>query len=326
MFCQPENTHLTRSSHNKALALPLAVLTLFASAAPVLAVDSPSTLSLPTRSPVEQGALDLAAKNKGTLSLTGRDIAEQIGVVSLINEIIDTKAQLRENPSLALKHLELKQKLLQQILIASLMVRDTTARIDREIADMNRQSGVLQDKRDRAIKTNSVANIFGAGAINEIGQAGEMKSNEIPGEIVELVGGGMIMALGGLSLYQQSGSKQPMHARPNMLAEVLNCPTDRETLYPAIVWNYLNRAPAGAGSIKTRLELLVEQWQKYGTIGPLKNAKNRKRFGALSNTMQSGRLTLDLLGDRMDMLADVKAEVFQLDRDLLELLLNVQNL
>jgi hypothetical protein len=298
---------------------------------PALAVEEPASnqaqlksITLPPSVP--QQALAKASSDQTILSPVGRDIAEQIGVVALIEEIILVKSELKDKPTLALKHMELKQKLLQQVLIASLTVRDATARIDREIADFNRVSGVLQGKRDKAIQTNSMANIFGAGAMNEIGQAGEMKTNEIPGEIVELVAGGIIMTLGGLSLYQQNGAKQRTRTKPNMLAAVLECPTDRDTLYPPIVWNYLNRPPAGAKSIKTRLQILNEEWQKYGTVGPLKNPKSRKRNGALSNTTPGTKVNLDLLADRMNMLSDVKAEIFQLDRDLLELLLNVQNI
>jgi hypothetical protein len=273
-----------------------------------------------------QAAISDAAKTKNILSPVGRDIAEQIGVVNLINEIVDVHAQLKDNPSLALKYIELKQKLMQTVLINSLQVRDATARIDREVASLNRLNGVLGDARDRAIRTNSITNIFGTGAIQEIGQAGEMKTNEIPGEITELVGGGLIVALGGLSLYQQRGGARPMHSKANMLAQVLGCQADRDTLYPAVVWSYLNRAPAGSASIKTRLQVLIEQWQAYKTIGSLKDPRSRKRLASLSNTLPNCRATLNLIGDRMDMLNDVKAEIFQMDRDLLELLLNVQSL
>jgi len=273
-----------------------------------------------------QPAIELAAANKAILSPAGRDIAEQIGVMGLINELIDVRNQLPENPSLALKHMELKQKLLQAVLIASLQVRDATARIDKETADINRVSGVLSDKRDRALKTNTMANIFGNGALNEIGQAGEMRIKEEPGEIVELVSGGLVIALGSLALYQQSGGKRTVPTKPNMLAKVLGCRIDGDTEYPAVIWNYLNRAPAGSKSVKTRLEILIEQWQKCNTIGPAKNPKMRRRFAELSNTHATGKVNLDLLGDRKDMLNDVKAEIFQMDRDLLELLLNTQAL
>jgi len=276
--------------------------------------------------PPRQPAIDLAAANKAILTPTGRDIAEQIGVLGLINELIDVRAQLADNPSLALKHLELKQKLLQTVLIASLQVRDATARIDKETADINRVSGVLSDKRDNALKTNTMANIFGNGALNEIGQAGEMHVKETAGEIVELVSGGIVIALGSLALKQQSGGKRKVLPKPNMLAKVLGCKTDGDSEYPPVIWAYLNRAPAGAKSIKTRLEILTEQWQKCNTIGPLKHPKTRRRIAELSNTHTTGTVNLDLLGDRKDMLNDVKAEIFQMDRDLLELLLNTQAL
>ncbi|MBS2007933.1 MAG: hypothetical protein JST01_12885 [Cyanobacteria bacterium SZAS TMP-1] len=285
----------------------------------------PIPLRLAAATPAQE-AIAEAARARAMLSPTGRDIAEQIGVMGLIDELIDVRNQLTDNPALTLKHMQLKQKLLQTVLIASLQVRDATARIDHEVAELNRLSGGLQDQRDRALKTNTMANIFGNGAMNEIGQAGEMKTNEVPGEIVELVSGALVVALGGLALRQQNGSSRPMPSKPNMLAKVLGCPTDKDTEYPPVIWNYLNRAPAGSTSIKTRLQILTEQWQQYKTIEKPKSPKSRKRAADLTNTAVPNRVSLDLLGDRIAMLGDVKAEIFQMDRDLLELLLNVQGL
>lgn len=311
------------------------------------------------------------------LSAVGRDIANQLGLIPTLNEltalkladartgaILSTEPKL-EKPqpnghsysSIAIRRLQLKQELVEKILIANLQVRDVVARIEKETTDLDRLSGFLEANRDRAIKLNSFANGIGGGALNEIGQAGEMRVNEVPGEIVELLAGGVVTTLSAISLYKQSGGKKYMKPKANMLAKIFKLPTEPESDYPALVWSYLNRSPinndsSSAGSSnsgstmpgnassgtavnnkatgqaepRTRLDELLRKWQRYKFIGAPKDPRNRVRINTLTNTHPSGTVNIALLSDRIDMLADVRAAVYQLDRDLLELMLNAQAL
>ncbi len=92
-------------------------------------------------------------------------------------------------------------------MIANLQVRDVVARIEKETTDIDRLSGFLEADRERAIKLNSFANGINSGALNELGHAGEMRANEVPGEIVEPLTGGVVTNLSAISLYKQSGGK-----------------------------------------------------------------------------------------------------------------------
>ena len=270
---------------------------------------------------------------KAVLSAQSNDTAELLGITPLIDRLSKLEPEPSSdsvdppgNPAKELERLNLKQQLTEKVLIATLQVRDVTARIDREIARSNRIQGSLEDKRDRAIKLNSLANTVGMGIIAEIGQAGEMKVNEIPGETTELVGGGIGMALSALALQQQSGGKQRVRSKPNMLARIFNCHTDGDTEYPQVIWSYLNRVPVGSKDGQTRLESLFKHWQRYKYIGNLRLASSRPRIASLTNTGTHGVTNIALLQDQTDLLVDVRSEVFQLDRDLLELLLNLQTL
>ncbi|PWT99971.1 MAG: hypothetical protein C5B53_04730 [Candidatus Melainabacteria bacterium] len=263
---------------------------------------------------------------RNVLSAKGTDMAELLGIMPLIDKLSTLELEPSSDPAKELLRLKLKQQLTDKILIATLQVRDVTARIDREIARFDRIQGALESNRDRAIRLNSLANTVGMGLISEIGQAGELKVNENPGEITQLVGGGIGMALSGIALRQQSGGKQRLRPKPNMLAKIFNCRTDSDTEYPQVIWDYLNRVPVGSNDGQTRLELLLKHWQHYKYFGNLKMASSRTRIANLTNTSPRGVTNIALLQDQSDLLADVRSEVFQLDRDLLELLLNLQSL
>ena len=226
-------------------------------------------------------------------------------------------------------------------MIANLQVRDVVARIEKETTDLDRLSGFLEANRKRAIKLNSFANGIISGALNELGQAGEMRANEVPGEIVELLAGGVVTTLSAISLYKQSGGKKYMKPKANMLAKIFKLPTDPASDYPALVWNYLNRTPAknyssysdnnyssttapgnassgneaksnsanGQTEPRTRLDEPLGKWQRYKFIGAPKDPRNRVRINALTNTHPSGTVNIALLSDRIDMLADIRAAV-----------------
>lgn len=332
----------------------------------------------PVDSSAETTAYEMAIPG---LSAVGRDIAKQLGLIPTLNELTALKLaetrtgadlsneQKSESPqpnelgysSIAMRRLQLKQQIVEKILIANLQVRDVVARIEKETTDLDRLSGFLETNRDRAIKLNSFANGIGGGALNEIGQAGEMRVNEVPGEIVELLAGGVVTTLSAISLYKQSGGKKYMKPKANMLAKIFKLPTDAESDYPALVWNYLNRSPTkndsgssgatssassysgsnpssnfapgydnnkatGQAETRTRLDEMLRKWQRYKFIGAPKDPRNRVRINTLTNTHPSGTVNIALLSDRIDMLADVRAAVYQLDRDLLELMLNAQAL
>lgn len=269
--------------------------------------------------PVKTAPAPSAPTRASGLTPAARDIAQQLNLMPLIEQI----EQYQSRPNLDLRDevelLKIKQRLQSKILIAALQVRDATARIERELAMINRMRGVLEDKRDRAIKLNSMENVAASGALGEVAQAGSLFRNEVPGEVVGLVAGAATIGLGGWALRQQTGAKQRVGIKPNMLTEIFSFQSDRDSTYPAVVWTYLNR-PA-VGETKTRLQLLFERWQRFKVIpANLKGPEAQKRIGILTNTRHNGTVNIDTFNDQSDMLLDIKSEIFQMDRDLLELM------
>jgi hypothetical protein len=267
------------------------------------------------------GATETDNANLSPIALA---IAKQLGVMPTIERLDQIKHSGATDLATEVERLKLKQSLNDKVVIATLQVRDATARIERQISILNRTRGLLEDKRDRAIKLNSMANVFAMGGLNEIGQAGEMKVNEVPGEIIELIAGGLTVVLGALALKQQSGGVTRLPTKPNMLAEVFNRRIDDDVSYPPIVWKYLTSSPPG--TTETRLHSLIQRWQQYKVIGNPASRAGKRQIDTLTNVQENNKVTIDNLIDQASMLADVKAEVFQLDRDLLELLVSAQAL
>jgi hypothetical protein len=255
-----------------------------------------------------------------------KEIAEILGILPEMEKMNALHQRGTANERDEIDELKLHSKLSDSLLIAGLEVRDAVARIERELARLDRLHGALQDKRDKAIKYNSLANVFGTGVINEIGQAGEMKVNEIPGETTELVGGGIAMALSAYALHAQGSQKTTVNLKPNMLSQILDRPVSKDTQMPPVVWDYLNRVPPDATDGRTRLDELIRHWQKYRFIGNLKNSEGKNRATHLTNTGSRVTLSIDLMEDQMALLSDLRAEIYQIDRSLLELLLCMQKI
>jgi hypothetical protein len=286
------------------------------------------SLSLSTAAAFAQAAPSAPQDSQtvsATLSPAANDIARDLGLLPLIEKLQTLNRQAAKDNNSEIERLKTFHTLNTKVLIATLQVRDVTARIERELAIINRQRGLLQDRRDRAIKLNSIENIVASGGMSEIATAGQFATNENPANVVQLVANAATIGLGGWALHQQTGARQKITTKPNMLAQVFNLPTDKDSVYPDVVWSYLNKPPSGEP--KPRLQGLHERWRRFKVIPNSSNAPDyRKRIAILTNTSRSGTANIDIFDDQSDMLFDLRAEVFQMDRDLLEVLLFVQAL
>lgn len=268
--------------------------------------------------PVSRATAAPAEKENG-LSPTARDIAEQLGIIPLLLKVEQYGAMSDLDTKGEIDRLKLKQTLSMKVAVATLQVRDATARIERELAYINRLSGLLEDRRDKAIKLNSIENVVASGGISEIGNSRSFAANQVPNNVLQLVAGAATIGLGSWALKQQSGGAHRMPAKPNMLAEIFNIPTDADSKYPEFVWTYLNRAPVGA--TKTRLQAMMERWQQFKVIPRnLNTPEGRQRVAILTNTVPNGKANIGIFDDRSDMLVDLRSEIFQIDRDLLDLM------
>lgn len=256
------------------------------------------------------------------LTSDARLMAEQLELMPLINEYIQLKNQIPAPERSKNAQLQsLRQDITDIILTTMLEVQSVTAKINLEISQGDDIRNYLEDKRDKAMKYNAVANIVAGAVSNVIGVALQMpKISEMPGEIVELVGGSGQMGFGTLALMQQDGGKQRLQARPNMLAKLFDRPIAANAEYPPNIWAYVN-SPVEGSKLSKRAQL-IEGWKQVGLLPDPKKGSYNNQVLMLTGTA-SGRyhLTLDLIEDRAIMLADLRAVLSQMDSNLLELML-----
>jgi hypothetical protein len=213
----------------------------------------------------------------------------------------------------------LHQRISEQVMAASLQVDATIAQIDNEISRANELRGYLSDRRDNTVnRLNLLGVIIGGGVGATAAGLGYSDSLTKPAAVVGVAGGVLSagLALGGI--HAQSGKTSPFEFNSNMLAEFFDRPALSNSLYPAILWTFLNQ-PTIYGPLElTRKQQLVQNWVQVKRIDSLSNKD--KIDHVTSEPSQHYQLSIDDLEDRAAMLQDVRARISFLKRDLGSLL------
>jgi hypothetical protein len=218
------------------------------------------------------------------------------------------------------------------VLTTMLQCQEVIAEIDGEVSEADELKAAMGNKRDQAIKTNAIANIIANGFICGVGTALQEPFEtfpnsrfELPGEITEATGSFASVGLGSYALRQNAGARLSSDIRPNMLAKVFKRPNDSETEYPDVIWRYLNATLPGTKI--TRRQLLIQRWEELGRIPPQNTQKGREYMRTLAGTIpQKNTVTMNMLDDRESMLLDLKADVSQIYKELLNIMLVVRAL
>ncbi len=215
------------------------------------------------------------------------------------------------------------------VITTMLQCQEVIAEIDYEISDNNCLKSAMGSKRDKAILYNTYASLLANGIVASVGNLLQMPQtmNEQPGETLESGSSLMSGALGYLALREQNGRKLSCGIKPNMLAKIFKRPNDPQTEYPDIIWKYLNSPPPGANNNDTRRQRLLQHWVSTGRLNDLTSPKSRAYMRTLGGTVPQVRtVTMSMLDDRTAMLADVRAMVAQIYKELLNLMLVVRAL
>lgn len=248
-----------------------------------------------------------------TLTPSALVLAQQLGIAENIRRV----DELRSSPN-NIELLQQKQAIMQAVMVGMLEVRAATAQISNDMFEAGQIRTVLENRRDRGLKVNSIAN-FVSGGVSELGGGSfqlvpNMKLDNA-GNIVEMVGGAMQMGLSTYALKQQGGQKKRTPVRANMLAPIFDQSTNGESKYPRVVWKFLNAQNASGESLR---QTLVKQWLESGKLAGRETAYIAALTG---NGGTRYPVNIDILESRQIMLSDVGAIISRIDRLLLELLL-----
>jgi hypothetical protein len=259
------------------------------------------------------------------LSPESARLAQQLRVSILIDKInILQKAEpTKDKTETAVELLSLHQKLDFRLTVASLQVEQVIAAIDTEDTRADELRFTLENRRDKALKLNSLANIIGAGGLGSIGSAVGI-SNDNAGNIINTVGAGVNGAIA-TAAYKETQDTSVRLRRvgfhPNMLAAIFGFQSGESNTFPASVWTFLN-GPDDNNKQLTRREALIRSWVSLGRIAPLTHEAGKKEAALIAGvTPGVHELTISRLDDRSAMLSDLRAVVSLMKRNLLELML-----
>jgi hypothetical protein len=299
------------------LSLLFVPATICAQSLPIAGTAIDGVSSLETRSSVK-------AVSQSKLSPGAEQVAKLIGVIELFEGLQNLPERERgPGAGMSLEALMLRQQITEAVLTASLEADGVIAEIDSETERLAEIRGLLEARRDRALQINSLATLVASGASGIIGTALQFKdSTANAGNWVSIAGGSFSTVLSLVGIRQQGGGKYALRDSPNMLAPFFEREAEYHTKYPEALWQYLNSPVPTEAEKGTRRERLRQEWIKFGRIDEKANGKGQDKVAFLTSRSSEGRkLTIDLLGDRAAMLADVKVWAELMKRDLSKLML-----
>lgn len=262
------------------------------------------------------------------LSPGADEIAKEIGVMNLIERLYQLPDRDRGvgGGAMSLEALSLRQQITEMVVSTSLDVDGVIAEIDNENAKLASVRADLEASRDKAQKINNIASIVTGGALGVVGTALQFKSSTANlGNAIGVGGGAASVVLSVIGLRQQNGGQRTLGRSPNMLAQVLDRKPEFHSDYPEDVWTYLNHVKPVEPDAGPRKTQLIEEWKQGGRLEKADSAKAQARIAVMTSSITQQRaLTIDQISDRQAMLADVRAQVSLMKRDLSQLMLAIR--
>jgi hypothetical protein len=259
------------------------------------------------------------------LGAGAQEVATELEIMPLLDRLYRLPEKDRCGSSATLEALMLRQEISDRVLTASLEIDGVFAEVDNEIGQLNAVRNDLEDRRDRALKINSIAGIVTGGALGVVSTALQFKdSTTQAGNVIGVMAGAVSTVLSAVGIRQQRGGREAIGSRTNMLAKLFDRPLKEHSDYPAEVWLYLKAKPPTEDGPEDRIDRLKSEWMKSGRIDA-DTVKAKKKIDLFTDNSDSPRkMTIDLLSDRAAMLGDVRLRVSFMKRDLSKLLLAVR--
>ncbi len=294
--------------------------------ATILCMFSPSALSqqrslLGTSNPSPK-AMPATTNGLPALSEEAIIVARSLGIMDNL-QLLQRSGPGQRASSPTVESLALRQDTIESILQSALEVRTVAARIDREMANANEVLAYFAERRDRAVRLNTYADLISGGITGIL--SGSFKVAEMRGvtpDLIDTIEGSLQTGLSAWALQQQSGEKRREQAVPSLLTHLFQQKANAEHDYPPSVWAYLSSPLPASKTNASRLDIVVDRWMKLELC--LSHGGHRAdttdRAKRVAGHLDSRKITIDVLEDRIAMLSDLRATVVQMDSDLLEMM------
>lgn len=329
-----------KSRAGQALALTLTIS--FMSAPLAQAASQASTPQANLRAP-QANTVDVPKQilrsginlNTSTLSPNSQQLADQLNLSATLIRIQELRAttagQRGDTSNAALANRLALQEALEDargILMQTALEADfVTSEIQ---AEQNIYAEVLsnfQASRDKLVARTNAVSFITNGILWAVSCGLAIPTYKYPGYSVQSGVTGVIAGVvpSVASLYAMkvySGKHKTSEVEPNMLAKLFAYPTNSETEYPKSIWNFLNTAPAGESSNRSRKDQLIDRWVADSNIPAFTDPNSRQQMDVITgcNSQKKG-LSIDTLNARMVMLEQLEGEVMKMKRLLMELVM-----
>ncbi|HEY9785718.1 MAG TPA: hypothetical protein V6D17_09975 [Candidatus Obscuribacterales bacterium] len=281
----------------------------------------------PAETPDSAGANGTDSKvmptGSGSLSAETIEITKILGFYDDLQRFEALRSTEKKSDADRLEFLTAKQDLIDAALAVAFEVRNFVHTLDRDVAQADTMAAYLAQKRDKAIRLNSYANLISGGITGVISgglQLGEV--NHLADDTIDTVEGVVQCGLALLALRQQRGEHRLERSIPNVLSWLVNPAPEMMSVYPRGVWTYLNAPSADGPPNVTRREVLLNKWVSSGwcIVNPRKRQQSELRAARITGTHKADfKVTSDLLEDRIAMLMELRSTVTKIDRNLMEL-------
>lgn len=247
------------------------------------------------------------------------DIATQLKLLPRLVHL-EEERQNATSDSQLVKLSVLKQDLFYELMDYEYDIRIAMNSIEAEIDKTNDKYALLAEKRDRAIRLNTYANLVSGGLTGIISGSLDLgRVNYIAPSTIDTVEGVIQTSLSAWGLHELRGEHKIERGVPNLLASLIEDNTNK--FFPPSVWLYLTSVPHDSTTGKTRKDFLVDRWDKLGFGSrPFRRDQKERINKAAGIAGSPHRINVHVLEDRMAMLIDLQTTVANMETNLQEIL------
>lgn len=280
----------------------------------------------------EKPMLLAAALPAGKVSSDGEHLLKLLDLQASLDRIQRSKAALNtivlpnslEGLACRQDLLEAREELSRRIMKANLEVDYVLSAIDGEQNHYTERIQELSAKRDKAVWYSTIFSQWSNGILWCGSSSFTVASVKRPtlsyaDGILGILAGAIPTVLSLYAMHQSHGGKVDSVVNPNMLAPVFER-ASIDSFFPSVVAAYLKEVPPGAKDAVSRRERLKARWSEMGYLDkPGTPAYERMVAVLTASEARKKAMTISIYQNRQQMLEDLRTEVFQMKRLLVEL-------
>jgi len=267
------------------------------------------------------------------ISANSRQLADSIQLTPVLEKIQTLQEQKRQaSGPVTLENLALRQDLNETITEAVQLLQKASLEVDFVMSEIQAEQNVYeeilnsyQNARDNLVAKTNATSFITNGALWAVAEGLDIPTFKysrlaISSGTTGIIAGVIPSIFSLWAMRQQQGKKTLSETAPNVLAKLFDYPITPDIDYPSSVWRFLQSAPPGDSSERTRREQLIDRWLTDKNLPDFTDPKSRRQLDVITASVSHRKgLTINSLNTRLVMLQQLGGEVMKMKRMLLEL-------